>query len=90
LEQTARKKSERGPPPSCVGLLRAGEAALYDGRLLHCGGANRSDQLRVLFYVTFRAAEGGGALGDEGGGAEADRDSTLSLEELVGSLREEC
>jgi len=41
-----------------------------------------------LFYVTFRAAVGVGALGDEGGGAEPDRDSTLSLEELVGSLRE--
>jgi len=47
-----------------------------------------SGQLRVLFYVTFRAAVGVGALGDEGGGAEPDRDSTLSLEELVGSLRE--
>ena len=65
------------PPPSCVALLKAGEAALYDGRLLHCGGANRSDELRILFYLTFRAATDDGV-----GGAEA-------LEELQGSLREE-
>ncbi len=42
-------------PPSWVGLLGAGDAALYDGRLLHCGGANRADRPRALFYVTFRA-----------------------------------
>ena len=29
----------------------------YDGRLLHCGTANDSDELRVLFYVTFRHAD---------------------------------
>ena len=65
------------PPPSCVALLKAGEAALYDGRLLHCGGANRSDELRILFYLTFRAATDDGV-----GGAEA-------LDELQGSLRGE-
>ena len=56
---------------------KAGEAALYDGRLLHCGGANRSDELRILFYLTFRAATDDGV-----GGAEA-------LDELQGSLRGE-
>ena len=39
----------------------------YDGRLLHCGGANRSDELRVLFYLTFRAADGGQVGGEDGG-----------------------
>ena len=43
------------PPSSCVGLLQAGDATLYDGRLLHCGGANRSDKRRILMYVTFRS-----------------------------------
>ena len=34
------------PPPleSCVGLLETGEATIYDSRLLHCGGANRSHE----------------------------------------------
>ena len=44
-------------PLSHVGCMDAGDAAFYDGRLLHCGGANRSDQLRMLFYVTFRHAD---------------------------------
>jgi len=32
------------PAPSRVGLLDTGDATLYDGRLLHCGGANRSER----------------------------------------------
>ena len=56
------------PPVSVVGLLDTGDASLYDGRILHCGGANTAqaaaeehaddddDALRVLFYVTFRHA----------------------------------
>ena len=47
----------RKPPLSWVGLLGTGDAALYDGRLLHCGGANRAGRPRILFYVTFRAAD---------------------------------
>ena len=38
---------------SRVALLAPGQAALYDGRLVHCGGAN-SEATRALFYVTFR------------------------------------
>ena len=53
------------PPPSCVALLQTGDAALYDGRLLHCGGANRSDALRILFYLTLRAATDDGVGGAE-------------------------
>ena len=49
------KRGEGKPPPSWVGLLKRGEAAFYDGRLLHSGGANRSDKERVLLYVTYRA-----------------------------------
>ena len=40
------------PGLSC--LLDAGDAAVYDSRVLHCGGANRSDRLRALLCVTFR------------------------------------
>ena len=49
--------ARRIPPPSRVGCVDAGGATLYDGRLLHCGGANKSDKLRVLFYVTWRCAD---------------------------------
>ena len=35
-------------------LLRRGDAAIFDPRCLHCGGANTSDQRRVLLYVSFR------------------------------------
>uniref|UniRef100_A0A7S3B7L4 Uncharacterized protein n=1 Tax=Haptolina ericina TaxID=156174 RepID=A0A7S3B7L4_9EUKA len=75
-------------PPSCVALLQPGEAALYDGRLLHCGGANRSDELRVLFYLTFRSTSSGvgdDELGDEGGGRGSDT-TPLTLCELINAL----
>ena len=54
----------------------------YDGRLLHCGGANRSDELRVLFYLTFRAADGG-QVGGEDGGRRATAADGLTLESLM-------
>ena len=60
------------PPLSYVGLLDAGDASLYDGRILHCGGANTAeadedgDGLRVLFYTTFRHAGAGEAQGNPG------------------------
>ena len=47
------------PPASCVALLDTGDAALYDGRTLHCGGANRSDRRRLLLYLTFRRTDEG-------------------------------
>lgn len=34
--------------------LSAGDAVIYDSRILHAGGANRSDRTRALLYVTFR------------------------------------
>ena len=56
----------------------------YDGRLLHCGGANRSDELRVLFYLTFRAAGGGQAGGaPEDGGRRATHADGLTVESLM-------
>lgn len=38
-------------------LLGAGDAVLYDSRVLHAGGENRSDQTRMLMYITFRHAD---------------------------------
>jgi hypothetical protein len=40
--------------PNRRGLLLAGDATLFDSRLLHCGGANHSLRRRVLFYFSFR------------------------------------
>ena len=40
--------------PHELSMLRAGDAALYDSRILHCGGANRSmpNKARVLLYFS--------------------------------------
>lgn len=50
---------------SSVALLETGECALYDGRLLHCGTAHQGDELRVLFYVTFRHVNADSSLANE-------------------------
>ena len=74
------------PPQSRVGCLASGDAALYDGRLLHCGGANRSDRLRVLFYLTVRHADAVGQdMSGDGAAAAAAEGSSVRL----GDLRKE-
>lgn len=35
-------------------IMDIGDATVYDSRILHCGGANRSDRIRVLLVLTFR------------------------------------
>lgn len=35
-------------------VLEAGDAVIYDSRILHGGGQNVSDQTRALLYITFR------------------------------------
>ncbi|VEU39304.1 unnamed protein product [Pseudo-nitzschia multistriata] len=40
--------------PSVLGLLPKGSCAIFDSRLLHCGGANTSDTSRALFYFSFK------------------------------------
>jgi hypothetical protein len=44
--------------PHLYSDLNAGDAAIYDSRILHCGGANRSHEkpARVLFYFTIRCS----------------------------------
>jgi hypothetical protein len=44
--------------PHCLSTLSLGSAALYDSRTLHCGGANKSNKQRALFYFTFANPEG--------------------------------
>ena len=41
--------------PVVLGTLRAGDVALYNQQVLHCGSANESpDQTRRQFYISFR------------------------------------
>lgn len=40
--------------PYVLSTLKAGDVAIYDSRLLHCGGANRSSINRALFYFTLK------------------------------------
>ena len=40
--------------PHTLSTLNSGDIAIYDSRLLHCGGSNRSDKQRVLFYFSFK------------------------------------
>lgn len=37
-----------------LGTLRKGDCAIFDSRLLHCGGANISDKSRALLYFSFQ------------------------------------
>ncbi|KAJ1639288.1 hypothetical protein T492DRAFT_938529 [Pavlovales sp. CCMP2436] len=49
-----------------LGIMEAGDATLYDSRVLHAGGANRSGETRVLAYLTFRGVGASAAtLGNE-------------------------
>jgi len=44
--------------PAFSSNLKKGDVAIFDSRLLHCGGANESeDKRRILFYFTFTAAD---------------------------------
>jgi ectoine hydroxylase-related dioxygenase (phytanoyl-CoA dioxygenase family) len=40
--------------PAVVGLLPKGCCAIFDSRTLHCGGSNKSETSRALFYFTFK------------------------------------
>ena len=63
--QGGRDMSGLRPPPLCgdflssrevvLGTLKAGDLALYNQQVLHCGSANESpDKIRRQFYVSFR------------------------------------
>ena len=54
-DDASRAKSELlRTSPQALGLLRTGDASLFDSRLLHAGGANTSPRRRVLFYFSFK------------------------------------
>ena len=40
-----------------VPLLRCGDCVIFDSRLLHCAGANRSPTRRVTFYFSLKARD---------------------------------
>ena len=54
MEDIDSKDSSLLDLPHELSMLRAGDAALYDSRILHCGGANRSmpNKARVLLYFS--------------------------------------
>lgn len=52
MEADIDKDSKLLDLPHVLSTLNVGDAAVYDSRLLHCGGANRSPRRRVLFYFT--------------------------------------
>ena len=44
--------------PAVVSCLKKGDVAIFDSRVLHCGGANTTpDKRRVLFYFTFTSGD---------------------------------
>lgn len=40
--------------PNQLNTLGLGDCSLYNPMLLHCGGANRSNRRRVIFYFSFK------------------------------------
>jgi ectoine hydroxylase-related dioxygenase (phytanoyl-CoA dioxygenase family) len=40
--------------PNMLSLLSTADCSIYNPMLLHCGGANRSEQRRVIFYFSFK------------------------------------
>jgi ectoine hydroxylase-related dioxygenase (phytanoyl-CoA dioxygenase family) len=63
-EMHARFQDESGPKdvllqtqPSVLGTFSKGSCAIFDSRLLHCGGANTSEMSRALLYFSFQNAD---------------------------------
>lgn len=48
-----------------ISTLKAGDAVVFDARILHCGNANSSATTRALFNFSFRRPDSG-VLGYEG------------------------
>ncbi|KAG7342373.1 phytanoyl-CoA dioxygenase family protein [Nitzschia inconspicua] len=45
--------------PSVLGLLPKGSCAIFDSRVIHCGGSNTSNISRALFYCSFKSPKVG-------------------------------
>ena len=54
--------------PNVAALLNAGDAALFDSRTMHCGGANdeMEGSTRVILYLSFRNPKATEAIGNVG------------------------
>ena len=86
FEDPASRDALLARAPSSAALLCAGDAALFDSRTLHCGGANDAARgaTRALFYVSFRNPRAERAVGNVG---SLRRDvKPLALRELCGKL----
>ena len=71
--------------PCVVGILPKGSCVMFDSRLLHCGGANRSNRSRALLYVSFKHpnVEYPGNVGSIGYGL---KEASLLLHELCNGI----
>lgn len=58
LAPVVQLRGASSPPVDQVALLEAGDASVYDGRILHCGTGNASERPRLLLVVTVRHPEG--------------------------------
>lgn len=58
LAPVVQLRGASSPPVDQVALLEAGDASVYDGRILHCGTGNPSERPRLLLVVTVRHPEG--------------------------------
>jgi ectoine hydroxylase-related dioxygenase (phytanoyl-CoA dioxygenase family) len=52
FDAAASRRALIAAAPHALSTLAAGDAAVYDSRVLHCGGANRSARPRVLLYLS--------------------------------------
>lgn len=73
-----------GTPPLHECQIGCGTAMVMDTRLLHCGGANRSNNRRTLFYLTF--AKLGCAKDIDDLPEDVDLDANVSVRRIANSL----
>ncbi|GMH55518.1 hypothetical protein TrLO_g4767 [Triparma laevis f. longispina] len=69
--------------PSSLSLLNLGEVSIFDGRILHAGSANESEERRAIFYFSFRSPYFNPASGtSQGSLCKELREEGLTLEEV--------
>ena len=50
---SAPKEALLSSVPRRLGVMRRGDAVVFDSRILHCGSANESEARRAMFYFSF-------------------------------------
>jgi len=53
-DESGPKDRLLGSTSNVLGILPKGACAIFDSRLLHCGGSNLSEQSRALLYCSFQ------------------------------------